>query len=222
VLCTKKTTGGSTGQAVTLLKSRQAMACEPAATWRGYSWAGISIGDKQARFFGGPISGANKIIASITDFICNRVQLSAFSYSQSEMKQYDRKISNFCPAYFYGYVSMIDEYARYIKKEGERKKIAGLKAIITTSEVLHNSQSTLIEDVFHTKIYNEYGRGEVGTIAHECECGNMHISAENMIVEVLDGDRLCVPGELGEIVVTELNNTFFPLIRYRLGDFGML
>ncbi|MCI5120395.1 MAG: phenylacetate--CoA ligase family protein [Candidatus Electrothrix sp. AUS4] len=148
--------------------------------------------------------------------------MSAFSYSLLSMQQYRRKILNFKAAYFYGYVSMIEEYAKYIKECEHKKILTHLKAIITTSEVLHDSQRKLIEDVFHTKVYNEYGCGEVGTVAHECECGNMHISAENMIVEILDGDRPCEVGELGEIVVTELNNTAFPLIRYRLGDFGAL
>ena len=47
---TTKTTGGSTGQAVTIRKSRDAAAQETAASWRGYGWAGIRIGDKQGRF----------------------------------------------------------------------------------------------------------------------------------------------------------------------------
>src|SRR5574338_73221 len=37
---TKKTTGGSTGEPVSIFKTRQAMAWELAATWRGYAWAG--------------------------------------------------------------------------------------------------------------------------------------------------------------------------------------
>jgi len=41
----EKTTGGSTGQAVTLLKNPDALARERAATARSYEWAGVGIGD---------------------------------------------------------------------------------------------------------------------------------------------------------------------------------
>ena len=33
-----------------------------------------------------------------------------------------------------------------------------------------------------------YGSREAGFIAHECPAGNYHITAENVIVEILDGD----------------------------------
>jgi phenylacetate-CoA ligase len=71
-------------------------------------------------------------------------------------------------------------------------------------------------------VFNEYGCGELGTIAHECEAGRLHINDENLIVEVLDGGRPCAPGAKGELVVTELHNIAMPLIRYRTGDFGAI
>jgi phenylacetate-CoA ligase len=220
LFCTKKTTGGSTGQAVTILKSRSAMANELAATWRGYSWAGIDIGDRQARFWGVPFTGKKNNLPQMIDFVCNRTRLSAFSFTDESLRRYGKKIITFRPAYFYGYVSMIEEFAKYVEKK--RLEFGQLKAVITTSEVLHKSQKEYMEKVFKAKVYNEYGCGEVGSIAHQCEYGNMHISSENMIVEILDGDRICENGEIGEIVVTELNNSVFPLIRYRLGDFGTI
>jgi phenylacetate-CoA ligase len=42
--------------------------------------------------------------------------------------------------------------------------------------------------------------------------------AENCIVEILVDGRPARPGEIGEVVVTDLNNLCVPLIRYRLGD----
>ena len=47
-----KTTGGSTGEPVQLLKTATALARERAATWRSYEWAGVTVGDPQGRFWG--------------------------------------------------------------------------------------------------------------------------------------------------------------------------
>jgi phenylacetate-CoA ligase len=51
----------------------------------------------------------------------------------------------------------------------------------------------------------------------------MHISAEDIIVEVVRNDGTnCEPGESGEIVVTHMATGDFPFIRYKTGDIGRL
>jgi phenylacetate-CoA ligase len=216
---TKKTTGGSTGQPLTILKSSNAMAMELAATWRGYSWAGIDIGDKQARFWGIPLTKKDRLRAKIIDFVSNRTRCSAFSFDQEDMDIYARSLTSFKPAYFYGYVSMLEEFAKFFVQMG-RKAPFDLKCIVTTSEVLTEYHRRLFERVFSAKVFNEYGCGELGSVAHECEYGAMHVMAENMIVEILNGDKPCRIGERGELVITELNNHVMPLIRYRTGDYA--
>lgn len=220
-LLTKKTTGGSTGEPVTIPKTRDAMAWELAATWRGYSWAGIDIGDRQGRFWGIPFGKKHKARAKLIDFIANRKRCSAFSFGERDLETYAAVLEKFRPKYLYGYVSMIEEYAKYFRRHGITPPFK-LKCVITTSEVLTDYHRRLIEDVFSTRVFNEYGSGELGSVAHECEEGSLHVSAENMIVEVIDGNRPCNPGETGELVITELNNYAAPLIRYRTGDFASL
>ena len=218
---TKKTTGGSTGEPVTIPKTRRAMAWELAATWRGYSWAGIDIGDRQARFWGVPFGKKDRARANLIDFIANRKRCSAFSFSERDLQAYTAVLEKFRPTYFYGYVSMIEEYAKFFKHHGITPPF-NLKCVVTTSEVLTGSHRRFIEEVFSTKVFNEYGSGELGSVAHECGEGSLHVSAENMIVEVIDGNRPCKVEEVGELVVTELNNYAAPLIRYRTGDFASL
>ena len=51
----------------------------------------------------------------------------------------------------------------------------------------------------------------------------MHITAEDIVVEIIDREgRAAAAGEQGEIVVTHLATSDFPFIRYRTGDIGML
>jgi len=220
-LCVSKTTGGSTGEPVTLLKTRAAMAWELAATWRGYSWGGIDIGDSQARFWGVAIDSKSRAKAQLIDFVCHRKRFSAFGFSRDSFPEYERRLQKFSPDWFYGYVSMIAEFARWYIESGRESPVRP-RAVVTTSEVLSPDDRAAIATAFGTRVFNEYGCGELGTIAHECAEGRLHTSDENMIVEILDGDRPCKPGEKGELVITELNNFALPLIRYRTGDFAAL
>lgn len=214
---TNKTTGGSTGQAVTIRKNADALARERAATWRAYHWAGIGIGDPQARFWGIPLHTTTKLFYSAVDFIANRRRLSAFDINKNSMQRYYKEILKFKPSYFYGYASMIAEFSRFVK-DYQYPIPPSLKCIITTSEVLDDTTRSLIQSTFKCRVFNEYGCGEVGSIAHECEYGNMHVMADNLILEILGEDGRM--SDAGEIVVTDLYNYAMPLIRYRLGDFA--
>ena len=51
----------------------------------------------------------------------------------------------------------------------------------------------------------------------------MHISAEDIIIEIVDDDGTVLPpGEKGEVVVTHLSTSDFPFVRYRTGDVAVL
>lgn len=217
-----KTSGGSTGAPVTVLKDSKGFARELAATWRGYSWAGVEVGDKQVRFWGVPNNYKEKFKSKLIDFVCNRYRVSAFEYSDKVFNNYLRKIEKIGPDYFYGYMSIIKEFAQYIDENNLDVKFS-LKAIITTSEVLTSVDRKYISDIFKAPVYNEYGCGEIGTIAHECEEFGFHINCENVLLEVVDRrGKPCPPDTPGEIVVTDLTNFSMPLIRYRIKDWGEL
>jgi phenylacetate-CoA ligase len=211
----KKTTGGSTGEPVKVLKNPEALARERAATWRSYEWAGVSIGDKQARFWGVPHSQEDKFKARLIDFVSNRQRISAFDLSERSLNNYYQQLLKYKPIYLYGYVSVIEIFSRYIA-DNCLSPLPSLRSIITTSEVLSPNSRKVIETNFGVKVFNEYGCGEVGSIAHECEYGNMHIMADNLFVEINDNSGT------GEIVVTDLFNFSMPLIRYNLGDYATI
>ncbi len=51
----------------------------------------------------------------------------------------------------------------------------------------------------------------------------MHLTAESVVVESVDASGAPAgPGELGELVVTHLENYALPFLRYRTGDMGRL
>jgi phenylacetate-CoA ligase len=218
LLVSKKTTGGSTGQAVTLLKNADALARERAATWRSYKWAGVAIGDPQARFWGVPLHVSQRLKYRIINFIANRKIFSAFNIDEQCLDVFYRQLLRFKPAYLYGYVSVIEIFASYIKKH-QYVLPDSIKCVITTSEVLSAAVRKEIEGSLKLDVFNEYGCGEVGSVAHECEHGEMHVMDDNLILEIIPAID---SSSVGEIVVTDLFNYATPLIRYRLGDYASI
>ncbi len=72
--------------------------------------------------------------------------------------------------------------------------------------------------------YQVYATGDLGTIAYETSAREGLVVDEGVIVEIVrpgTGDPVA-PGEVGEVVVTTLTNTDYPLIRFGTGDLSAL
>ncbi len=212
-----KTTGGSTGVAVRLRKDRFATAAEQAASWRSYAWYGIGPGDRQARFWGMPQTTKARLRFGAIDFILNRDRFSAFAFRREDLGRYYARVAATRPAWVYGYVSMLVQFARHCLDEGLALAHAGVRAVVTTSEVLTPGDRALLADAFGAPVYDEYGCGEVGAVLYECERGTKHLMAENLFVELLPDPTPEEP-EAARLVVTDLHNRATPLLRYDLGD----
>jgi phenylacetate-CoA ligase len=219
---TAKTTGGSTGQAVTVLKNRDATAAEMAATWLGYGWVGIRPGDRAARFWGSPTTTRRRVRMLGADLAMRRLTFSSFAFDENDLERYWKRCLGYRPRYLYGYVSMLEAFANHVARQGHDPAALGLRAIVTTSEVLAPTQRRLIAGVFGVPVQNEYGCGEMGPIAYSCEKDSLHVMSESVLAEVLDPSGAPVAaGETGELVLTDLNNRAMPLVRYRVGDLAV-
>lgn len=83
---------------------------------------------------------------------------------------------------------------------------------------------SFLKDRFQCDAFEYYGAGETGPIAVECELRTaLHIQEENVIVEIVDDNGVPVPdGTAGRVLITCLSNEFMPLIRYDIGDMGLI
>jgi len=98
------------------------------------------------------------------------------------------------------------------------------RLVFTQGEVVTSHCREVVKKKFNVDLFETYGSVEFGAMAFECdEHFALHILTDNVYIEVLDenGERVS-PGERGEIVVTGLHNYTMPLIRYRIGDLGIL
>jgi len=165
--------------------------------------------------WGVPYNRRTRLVAKGADVIANRITCSAFAVTDTDMDIYLRRIAEFNPQFLYGYVSFLVRFANFIKR-ANKEVPRSLRAVVCTAEILDDESRESLRGILNLPIYNEYGCGEVGSIAHECEFGRLHVNTETLIVEIDNPNEAGV----GEIVVTDLFNKAFPLIRYRLGDYG--
>jgi colanic acid/amylovoran biosynthesis glycosyltransferase len=102
----------------------------------------------------------------------------------------------------------------------DRKRVKlSLKGVSSTYELLTPSVKRYLEKIFNCLVFDSYGCSEFGPMAFACEHGAKHVFENSVFVEIVDKGRYLDP-EVGEIVVTSLENSAMPLIRYRTGDLG--
>lgn len=220
----KNSTSGSTGTATYFysdrLKKRYAEAC----ITRGDSWTGWKPYEPKVVLWGAirDIKKDLKHRIKYSPFLFNTTMLSSFKMNDDDMYSYIKIINKKKPTLIAGYPSSLNLFSNFILNE--KIKIHQPKGIITGGETLYEAQRELIQQAFNCKVLNRYGGREVHHIANECqEQSGLHISADHVILEIVDENgNPCEPGELGEIVVTDLDNYVFPFIRYKTGDLGIL
>lgn len=217
-------TGGSSGEPLTFWIGRERVSHDVAAKWRATRWWGVDIGDPEIVAWGSPIElGAQDRLRLWRDRLMRTELIPAFSMTEDRLDGFIRRIRARRPRMLFGYPSVLGHIARHAAASGQRMDDLGIRVAFVTSERLYEDQRRAIEQTFGCPVANGYGGRDAGFIAHECPRGSMHITAEDIVVEILGADGRPVPvGQAGEIVVTHLATRDFPFIRYRTGDVGVL
>jgi len=217
-------TGGSSGEPLIFYIGKQRVSHDVAAKWRATRWWGVDLGDPEIVVWGSPIElGAQDRIRQVRDALLRTRLLPAFEMSESRLDDFLREIRRMKPKMLFGYPSALAHIAGHARKRGMAMDDLGIQVAFVTSEKLYEHQREIITEVFGCPVANGYGGRDAGFIAHACPEGGMHITAEDIVVEIVDREgRALPPGESGEIVVTHLATRDFPFIRYRTGDVGVL
>lgn len=217
-------TGGSSGEPLIFFIGKQRVSHDVAAKWRATRWWDVDIGDPEMVVWGSPIElGKQDRVKAVRDKLLRTELLPAFEMSEAKLDGFIAAIRRKRPRMLFGYPSALSHIAKHAKARGQRMDDLGIKVAFVTSERLYDEQRALISEVFGCPVANGYGGRDAGFIAHECPAGGMHITAEDVIVELVDPQGRPVPvGEAGEIVVTHLATSDFPFIRYRTGDVAVM
>ena len=217
-------TGGSSGEPLIFFIGTERVTHDVAAKWRATRWWDVDIGDREIVVWGSPIElGTQDRVRLVRDALMRTELLPAFEMSDAKVDGFIARIRERRPKMLFGYPSAISHIALRAEQRGVRLDDLGVKVVFCTSERLYDHQRETISRLFGCPVANGYGGRDAGFIAHECASGNMHITAEDIVVEIIDeAGRVLPPGESGEIVVTHLATRDYPFIRYRTGDIGTL
>ncbi len=218
----KVKTGGSTGDPLVLYLCNKRRSADMAAKLRMLNWHGVGISDKRVRLRGIPAetyfkSRLNRWLI----YLMNINVLNAFDMGQKSMERYIEVIKNYKPRVLIGYANAIYLLAKFIEKKGLKLNCSSLKFISAGAESLSVYQKQVIAKVFQCPVAISYGSMEGGSIAAECPRGSLHITSDNVFLELVKNDKKVSPGEEGEVVVTNLYNYTLPLIRYKQDDIAV-
>ena len=95
-----------------------------------------------------------------------------------------------------------------------------LEVAVTAGEMLTDASRRSLEEDYGVLVRQFLATADVGGIAYECaEKNGMHF-ADHRIIEVVNPEtgKQLGPGQIGEVVVTLLENPVYPLIRFGTGD----
>lgn len=214
-------TGGSTGEPLSFGYDKTTVGLMMALVYRSFEWLDFTYGDK-ILYFVGMGDYPKTVRERLKETLADKIVINAYYLEESKLASYYKFIERNNIRTLYGYPSAIAVLCSYCEANGLRfsKKLI----VVTTGEVLTEHHRIVIQKYLGYKIYDQYGCREINSVAFESpDAAGMYINMEHVIVEVLDDqDRPLPPGEIGNLVITDLDNYAMPMIRYRFGDKGIL
>lgn len=219
------TSGGSTGEPVRIIQDREYSERSAAVTELYSNWSGSEYGEPRIYLWGSErdlFHGRLPWRTRLGNALRNTKMLNAFSMTPERMRQYLSTINQFKPRLLICYAQAIYELALFAEREG--LAVAAPRGIITTAGTLYPFMREKTTAIFGCPVFNRYGSREVSLIAGErTNYDGMVVSNFNNFIEVVDDAGTPVPpGKEGNILVTNLINFAMPLVRYAIGDRGIL
>ena len=218
-------TGGSTGEPVTLALNTRTIDYGRAVYYRGLSWAGCPPGTPCLTLWGQALTTSKRRAFEdryLSFFLFGQRWIDAYKMDEASMKKGAAILRKGRVKYIHAYVSSLQEFCNYLLERNISPK--GLRAVMTTAEVLHPEVREFFQNTLHCPVFNAYACGEINGVAYECDRHDgLHVGMGRVIVEIVDDEgRPVPPGRPGHIALTDLHNYATPLLRYVNGDEGIL
>ncbi len=216
--------GGTQGTPVRILQDAYYRQVVRACTFQHKRKVGYSFGQPLFKLWGDEreiLAGSISFRAQLRSKLFSETMFNAFRMTEASMHKLYVELNRQRPQLLVAYASALYEFCKFIKQNS--LNVQAIPAVISSAGMLYPFMREQIEETLRTKVYNRYGSREVGMIAGELiDSEGLLVEGQNVFIEVLDANgQINVNGE-GELLVTSLSNFSMPLIRYRIGDYGVL
>lgn len=214
-------TSGSTGEPLEFMQDPDFRDAVTADVQRHMGWAGCELGDQQALIWCAPAKPTFrwKTRTWLIDWIWGRFRLNAYEMTQATVPAFIERIRRQKPVVLFGFATDLYQFAQFVRQSPQPH--ITFKGVFSTAELMVPLMRQYIEETFQCKVFNRYGTFELGGVACECQTHvGLHVSVENNYVEILRDGSPADPGQVGDLIVTNLNNLGMPFIRYAIGDAG--
>ncbi len=214
-------TSGTTAAPVKFYKDVTDVSWGVAAELRGYGWAGYNVGSKLGLIWSIESGRAASPRFKFQNHLIRSSVFNISSISEAAMADYAEKLERFRPEFIRGYATATNLFAAFLTNDGEYS--IRPKAVFTSASTLLPHYRKNIERAFDCKVYDYYASAEMSHIAAQCgEHEGLHISEENVAVEIVKDEEHAALGEEGQVILTNLNSHSMPFVRYEIGDLGKI
>jgi len=220
----RKTTGGTTGEPLVIRYDVDSEYWRQAVKLRGFGWSGWRVGDTALHYWG-EYTRKQPLVAKIKQELDRAVKREHYvdctPRGDEHKAEVVRVIRKLRPRALFCYAQAGAELARYINRTGARDW--DTIWVLCGAERVWPADRAALEQAFGPAVFETYGCRETMLIATECgEHDGLHIQIENLVVELIGPDGQPVaPGQVGEVVLTDLHNHGHPFIRYANGDMAV-
>ena len=122
-----------------------------------------------------------------------------------------------------GYASYLSILSNYLVGVGRKANQYRVKSILSISEHLPSRARTRLKALFGCTVNAQYSNEENGVMGTQEGGEEYYLDSTSWHFEILktDSDEPAPDGQLGRIVITDLYNYAFPMIRYDTGDMAV-
>ncbi len=214
-------TSGTTGTALRLWCTAEALAEEYATVWRMRRHVDVSPRDPHLTFGGRMVVPFREDEPPFwrRDASVRQTLFSLYHMSPRNLEAYVDAVHTSPAAYVQGYPSSLHLMARALLESGRPLPPGRVRAVFTSSESLLAFQRERIEAAFGARVFDRYGTSEFAVSMTACPALRLHVDMEYCIVEVEPAEETDAFVR-GPLLVTGLSNHATPFLRYRIGDVG--